>query len=443
MQSTKPLRLGVAGLGTVGAGLVSLLNKNGATIAARCGRRIEVTGVSARSRNKDRGIDLRDTPWFRDPIELAQSGDIDVFVELMGGDEGPALQSVEVALSAGKHVVTANKALLARHGVELAALAEKNDVALNFEAAVAGGIPIVKGLRESLLGNSISRVYGILNGTSNYILTRMQREGLPFAEALREAQSLGYAEADPTFDVDGQDAGHKLALLAGLAFGVRPNFGAIHLEGIRNITPADFSAADDLGYRIKLLAVAVKTDSGIEARVSPTMIPKTSALAGVDGALNCVAVEGDFAGLIILAGPGAGSRATASSVASDIIDIAQGHVSPPFILPTAKLEPQAGAQMLTHEGGYYIRLSVYDRPGAIAGIATRMAEQRISIESIVQKREAPYLPGFGRPGADGEPTPVVMITHRTREDLLRTALEAIVKDGHVAVAPQTIRIEAL
>ncbi len=362
---------------------------------------------------------------------------------MIGGDEGPALESVEAALSSGKHVVTANKALLARHGVTLAALAEKKGVALNFEAAVAGGIPIVKALRESMLGNAISRVYGILNGTSNYILTRMQREGLPFAEALREAQALGYAEADPTFDVDGQDAGHKLSLLAGLAFGVRPNFDAIYLEGIRNITPADFSAADELGYRIKLLAVAVMTDGGVEARVSPTMIPRTSALAGVDGALNCVAFEGDFAGLIILAGLGAGARPTASSVASDIIDIARGHVNPPFILPSAKLEPQAGAPTRAHAGGFYIRLSVYDRPGAIAAIATRMAERRISIESIVQKREAPDLPGFGRPGAEGEPTPVVIITHRTREDLLRSALDAILKDGHVAAAPQMIRIEAL
>ncbi len=271
----------------------------------------------------------------------------------------------------------------------------------------------------------------------------MQREGLPFAEVLREAQALGYAEADPAFDVDGQDAGHKLALLAGLAFGVRPDFDAIHLEGIRGITPADFCAADELGYRIKLLAVAAKTESGIEARVSPTMIPKSSALAGVDGALNCVAVEGDFSGLIVLAGPGAGSHATASSVASDIIDIARRHISPPFILPVAKLAPQTSAQMRTHEGGYYIRLSVYDRPGAIAAIATRMAEQQISLESVVQKREARDLPGFGRPGNEGDPTPVVMITHRTREDLLRAALDAIVKDGHVAGAPQTIRIEAL
>ncbi len=442
MKANEPLRIGIAGLGTVGSGLLQLLTQHGEAIAEKCGRPVAIAGVCARSREEP-GAKLTSAPWFDAPAGLAVLADIDVFVELMGGDSGPALESVKAALGAGKHVVTANKALLARHGVELAALAEKSGVSLNFEAAVAGGIPIVKTLRESLLGNSVTRVYGILNGTSNYILTRMQREGLPFAEVLAEAQALGYAEADPTFDVDGQDAGHKLTLLAALAFGVRPDFGAVHLEGIRGITPADFRAADELGYRIKLLAVAAKTASGIEARVSPTMIPKASALASVDGVLNCVAVEGDFVGQIMLVGPGAGSRPTASAVASDIIDIARGHMGPPFILPAAKLEGQSRSQMQTHEGGYYIRLSVYDRPGAIAAIATRMAEQRISLESVVQKREAPDLPGFGRPGQEGDATPVVMITHRTREDLLRSALDSIVKDGHVQGAPQMIRIEAL
>jgi homoserine dehydrogenase len=442
MKAHEPLRIGIAGLGTVGSGLLMLLAEHSGAIAEKCGRPVAIAGVCARSREEP-GAKLTGAPWFGDPVALAVSADIDVFVELMGGDKGPALESVKAALGAGKHVVTANKALLARHGAELAALAEKSGVALNFEAAVAGGIPIVKTLRESLLGNSISRVYGILNGTSNYILTRMQREGLPFAEVLAEAQALGYAEADPTFDVDGQDAGHKLSLLAALAFGVRPDFSAVHLEGIRGITPADFRAADELGYRIKLLAVAARTASGIEARVSPTMIPKSSALASVDGVLNCVAVDGDFVGQIILAGPGAGSRPTASAVASDIIDIARGHMGPPFILPAAKLKSHSLSQMRTHEGGYYIRLSVFDRPGAIAAIATRMAEQRISLESVVQKREAPDLPGFGRPGHEGDPTPVVLITHRTREDLLRSALELIVKDGHVEGAAQMIRIEAL
>ncbi len=442
MNAEKPLRLGIAGLGTVGCGLIALLRENGTIIAERCNRRIEIAGVSARSRAKDRPVNFGAAEWFDDAVSLAK-GNIDVFVELIGGEDGPALQSVIAALSAGKHVVTANKALLARHGLELAGLAEKNGVALNFEAAVAGGIPIVKTLREGLLGNRISRLYGILNGTSNYILTRMQQDGLPFGQVLAEAQALGYAEADPTFDVDGQDAGHKLALLAALAFSGRPDFGSIYLEGIRGITPADFAAAEELGYRIKLLAVAARTESGIEARVSPTMIPKSSPLAGVDGVLNCVAVEGDFSGLILLAGPGAGAQPTASSVASDIVDIARGHISPPFILPTAKLRAHPRAQMRTHEGGYYIRLSVYDRPGAIAAIATRMAEQRISLESVVQKRPPGEVPTRRGPLREGEPTPVVMITHRTREDALRKALDAIVADGYVEGIPQMIRIEAL
>ena len=429
-------------MGTVGSGLLALLDEHSGSIAERSGRPVVIDGVCAKSRDEP-GAKLTNAPWFDDPKALAVSANIDVFVELMGGDKGPALDSVKAALAAGKHVVTANKALLARNGAELAELAEKNGVTLSFEAAVAGGIPIVKALKESLLGNSIARVYGILNGTSNYILTRMQREGLPFGEVLREAQALGYAEADPTFDVDGQDAAHKLTLLAALAFGVRPNFDAVHLEGIRGITPADFRAADELGYRIKLLAVAAKTASGIESRVSPTMIPKSSALASVDGVLNCVAVEADFVGQVLLAGPGAGSRPTASSVASDIVDLARGNTGLPFILPAAKLGSQSPVEMCTHEGGFYIRLSVYDRPGAIAAIATRMAEQRISLESVVQKREAPDLPGFGHPGYEGEPTPVVMITHRTSENLLRRALDAIVKDGHVEGTPQMIRIEAL
>jgi homoserine dehydrogenase len=442
MKAHEPLRIGIAGLGTVGSGLLQLMAQHGGAIAEKCGRPVEIAGVCAKSREEP-GAKLTKAPWFDSPQALAVSKDIDVFVELMGGDKGPALESVKAALGAGKHVVTANKALLAKHGAELAALAEKNGVTLSFEAAVAGGIPIVKTLRESLLGNSISRVYGILNGTSNYILTRMQREGLPFAEVLAEAQALGYAEADPTFDVDGQDAGHKLSLLAALAFGVQPDFGAVHLEGIRGITPADFRAAEELGYRIKLLAVAARTAGGIEARVSPAMIPKSSALASIDGVLNCVAVDGDFVGQIVLVGPGAGSRPTASAVAGDIIDIARGRLGLPFILPAAHLGSQSSAEMHTHEGGYYIRLSVYDRPGAIAAIATRMAEQHISLESVVQKRDAPDLPGFGHPGQEGDPTPVVMITHRTREDLLRSALDLIVKDGHVMGAPQMIRIEAL
>ncbi len=443
MTQAGPLRVGIAGLGTVGAGVAAVLSQNADPIAAKSGRAIRITGVTARDKAKERGVELGDAAWFADAVSLARSDAIDLFVEVIGGESGAALDGVRAALNAGKHVVTANKALLAHHGVALAELAERQGVALKFEAAVAGGIPIVKTMRESLLANRIRRVYGILNGTTNYILTRMQREGLPFAEVLAEAQAQGYAEADPTFDIDGQDAAHKLALLTSLAFGTEINFDAIHLEGIRAIEPSDFDAADELGYRIKLLAAAVETESGIEARVSPTMVPKHSMIAGVDGVLNCVAVEGDFSGLIMLAGPGAGAGPTASAVVGDIIDVARGVMGPPFILPAATLRPYQRAQMRAHEGGYYIRLSVYDRPGAFAAIATRMAEQGISLESIVQKRATSGLPGFGVPGKPGDPTPVVMITHETTESHVRSALDAITNDGHVDRAPRMIRIERL
>jgi homoserine dehydrogenase len=439
----EPLKLGLAGLGTVGAGVLELLSRNGAALAERCGRALEVTGVSARHRAKARPIDISRLEWFDDPVALANSPHIDVLVELIGGAEGPARAAVEAALDSGKHVVTANKALLAEHGTALARRAEAKGVALNFEAAVAGGIPIVKTLRESLAGNQVKRVFGILNGTCNYILTRMQNEGKGFAEVLADAQAAGYAEADPSFDVDGYDTAHKLAILTSLAFGTEVSPDTIYLEGIRSITPADIQAADELGYRIKLLGVGLRTDGGIEQRVHPTMLPKNSAIAQVDGVLNCVAVDADFAGEIMLVGPGAGARATASSVISDITDIARGMVRPAFITPASALAAHSRAPIRAHAGGYYIRLSVYDRTGAFAAIATRMAEQGISLESIMQKHPRAGLPGSGRPSRIDEPTPVVMITHETTEAAIRTALEAIEVDGHVYESPQMIRIEKL
>jgi homoserine dehydrogenase len=376
-------------------------------------------------------------------VSLATSDLIDVFVELVGGDAGPAKQAVEAALKAGKPVVTANKALLATHGTALAKLAEANGAQLNFEASVAGGIPIVKTMRESLAGNQISRVVGILNGTCNYILTRMQTEGQPFAAVLADAQRAGYAEADPTFDIEGHDTAHKLAVLTSLAFGTEVSFDTVYLEGISSITPADIEAADELGYKIKLVGVALKTESGIEQRVHPTMLPKHSAMAQVDGVLNCVALSGDHVGDIMLVGPGAGAGATASSVVSDLSDIARGTRVPVFGAPAATLKPHGRAQMRAHEGGYYIRLSVYDRPGAFAAIAARMAAEGISLESIVQKHGAALPPGSGRPGKAGEPTPVVIITHQTTEASIRQAIDAIEADGHVGEKPQMIRIERL
>lgn len=440
---SEPLRLGIAGLGTVGSGVLELLAANGDHIEAQVGRRIAVTAVSARDRTKNRPVDLSAFDWFDDAVSLAACPQIDVFVELIGGDEGIAKDAVEKAIACGKHVVSANKALLAKHGTALAEQAEAQGVALNFEAAVAGGIPIVKTMRETLSANRVKRIYGILNGTCNYILTRMESDGRSFADVLEEAQQAGYAEADPTFDVGGHDTGHKLALLTSMAFGTQTAFDAIYLEGIEAIEPADIEAARDLGYRIKLLGVAVETESGIEQRVHPTMVPRHSAIAEVGGAFNCVAVEGDFAGAVMLIGAGAGAGPTASSVVSDVVDIARGLCLKPFIRPAATLRPYTRARMRTHEGGYYIRLSVYDRPGTFAAIANRMSQEDISLESIVQRRPQESLPGLNAVGGAGGPMPVVMITHNTTEAHIRRALDGIEKDGHVDQKPQMIRIENL
>jgi homoserine dehydrogenase len=439
---SKPLRLGVAGLGTVGSSVLRLLHGNETPASMRAGRPIVVTAVSARDRTRDRGVDLSQITFYADPLDLARDPDVDVVVELIGGASGPAEDLVRTALENGKPVVTANKALLAKHGVEFARLAEARGVPLAFEAAVAGGIPVIKTLKESLAGNRISRVYGILNGTCNYILTRMERESLAFEECLAEAQALGYAEADPTFDVEGYDTAHKLSILASLAFGTEIDADAIYVEGISSITLADIAAADELGYRIKLLGIARRTETGIEARVHPTMIPKSSAVARTDGVLNAVALDGDAVGEIVLVGPGAGGNATASSVIADVVEIARGHVVPAFGRPTAQLEPYVRAEIQTHTGGYYVRLSVFDRPGALAAIATRMAEQGISLESIVQRRRAPRseAPTSSVPI---DPQPLVLITYATRETQIRAALSAIEQDGHIASTPKLIRIEDL
>ncbi|WP_298982083.1 homoserine dehydrogenase [uncultured Roseibium sp.] len=438
---SETLKVGVAGLGTVGASVLRLLAKHGGQIARKTGSAVSVTAVSARDRNKDRGFDVSGFEWFIDPVEMAEQGDIDIFVELIGGDSGPAEDSVRAALARGIHVVTANKALLARHGVALAELAEANSACLNYEAAVAGGIPIVKTLRESMSGNGISRVYGILNGTCNYILTRMEADGISFEDCLSDAQRLGYAEADPTFDIEGNDTAHKLAILTSLAFGTRIASDDIYLEGITSITTEDIQAADELGYRIKLLGVAQQTETGIEQRVHPTMVPKNSAIAQVDGVLNAVAVDGDFVGEIVLAGPGAGGDATASAVVADVADVARGDRTPVLGMPAVDLKDYQRARMRLHEGGYYIRLSVYDRPGAFAEIAHCMGNAGISLESIVQKRHA----GSEAPGKYDEdaPQPVILITYETTEVAIKEALEVIMSKGVVAEQPQMIRIENL
>ena len=434
------LRLGIAGLGTVGAALVRIVQEKHDMLASRCGQSVVVTCVNARSKSKDRGVDLSNFTWIDDPVELAKSDDIDVYVELMGGDGDPAYSSVKAALENGKHVVTANKALLAKHGVELAEIAEQNGLLLNYEAAVAGGIPIIKVMRESLTANSVTRVFGILNGTCNYILTRMEDDGLSFEECLKDAQDLGFAEADPTFDIEGNDTAHKLSILTSLAFGTRIAPDAIYLEGITKITIEDIEAARELGYRIKLLGVATKTASGVESRVHPAMVPLGSAIAEIGGVTNAVSIEADTVGSLMMSGPGAGGDATASAVAGDICDIAKskpGHQHGPALgQPAHSLLPHERSQMRAHEGGYFIRLTVQDKPGTMASIATRMAEQDISLESIVQRKRK-------KSGDEDSQAPIILVTHETTEHAIHAALDGVKSDGRLIGEAQMIRIEKL
>jgi homoserine dehydrogenase len=430
------LKVGIAGLGTVGASLVRIIQSRADELATTCGRAIQITAVTARDKSRDRGLNLSSILWFDTPESLAAEADIDVFVELIGGAEGSAARSVRAALERGLHVVTANKALLAASGVELAKIAEEKGALLNFEAAVAGGIPVIKALRESLTGNTVSRVYGIMNGTCNYILTRMEKEGLSFADCLKEAQRLGYAEADPAFDIEGNDTAHKLAILTTLAFGTKIAPDEIYLEGISNISIEDIHAAADLGYRIKLLGVAQRTETGIEQRVHPTMVPRDSVIAQVDGVTNAVAVESDILGELLMVGPGAGGNATASAVLGDIADIAKSQPGtqrvPVLGTPAAALAPYKRAQMQSHEGGYFIRLTVADRTGVFASIATCMAENGISLESIVQR---------GKPDGSESSKTIILVTHATMEDSVRKAVDAIKAESYLAGEPQVIRIE--
>src|SRR5499433_3100539 len=421
-----PLKVGIAGLGTVGAEVVRLIEEQGRLLSARSGRGIRVVAVTARSKVKKRGVDLRGIDWAKSPLALAEDPNVDCFVELMGGAGDPAFSAIEAALKSGKSVVTANKALIARHGLRLAHAAEKHGGALNFEAAVGAAIPIIKTLREGLAGTDINRVYGILNGTCNYILTRMEQEGLSFDECLKDAQRLGYAEADPSFDIDGHDTAQKLAILASLAFGTRVAQSAVYVEGISSITPEDLRAAEELGYRVKLLGVAVRTAKGIEQRVHPTMVPKSSSIAQVMGVTNAVTIDGDGIPPITLVGPGAGGAAPASAVLADIADLARGVRVDPFGRPVERLRATEKAPMERHEGGYYNRLMARDLAGTAATIATRLAEQKISIESIVQRHANGADPG--KAAGKASPVPVLLITYATHEDAVHRALAAVQKD---------------
>jgi len=426
----EPLRVGIAGLGTVGCGVVDLLQRNHELLARRTGRPIRIVAVSARDPARPRRVALDGLRWHGDARALAEDPEVDVVCELIGGAEGIALELARRTLAAGRHLVTANKAMLAQHGAELARLAEARGVALGFEAAVAGGIPIVKALREGLAANRIRRIYGILNGTSNYILTVMRESGRDFAEVLAEAQALGYAEADPSFDVDGIDAAHKLALLAALAFGGRPRFDAIHVEGIRHVAAADIAYADELGYRIKLLGVARMTEAGLEQRLHPCMVPKDAPIAQVEGVFNGIVVECEDAGVVVLEGRGAGAGPTASAVVADLIDIARGLRLPVLGVPAAMLADHRSAPMSAHRGSYYIRLMVVDRPGVLADIAAVLRDHEVSIEALIQRARNP-----------GQAVPIVLTSHETTEAAMSAALARIGTLAAVLEPPRMIRIE--
>ena len=424
-----PLKIAVAGLGTVGAGVLTLLNRHAELIERRCGRRIVVAAVSARDRRRDRGVDVSGMRWYDDAAAMAAEAEAEAVVELIGGADGVAREVCERTIARGRHLVTANKALLATHGAALARAAESRSVALAFEAAVAGGIPIIKALREGLAANRLSRVYGILNGTSNYILTAMRESRRGFSEVLAEAQKLGYAEADPSFDVDGIDAAHKLAILASVAFGCEVNFSGVYVEGIRHVSLSDIEYAAELGYRIKLLGTARMTRHGLEQRVHPCMVPLEAPIAHVEGVFNAVVAEGDFVGTTMFQGRGAGAGPTASAVVADLMDIASGRRSPAFSVPAAALAVLPSAPMARHRGAYYVRLMVVDRPGVIAEITASLRDEQVSLESMLQRGRNPV-----------DAVPVVLTTHETEEEQMIRALAAIAKLGSVREPPRMIRI---
>ncbi len=429
----EPLKIAIAGLGTVGAGTVRLLQQNADLLARHGGRPLLLAAVSARDKHRARGVDLSGARWYDDPVAMAADPAIDVVVELIGGSEGAARATVAAALANGKHVVSANKALLAHDGTALARLAEERRVALLFEAAVAGGIPILKVLREGLAANRANRVYGILNGTCNFILTTMRETGRDFADVLAEAQKLGYAEADPSFDIDGVDAAHKLALLASVAFANAIDFSGVYVEGIRHVSALDIAFADELGYRIKLLGMARLTEHGLEQRVHPCMVPRSTPIAHVDGVFNAVVVEGDFVGRVMLEGRGAGAEPTASAVVADLLDIAHGRwSSSSFTVPAAALESRPASPMARHVGAYYVRLMVVDRPGVIADVAAALRDEQVSMEQMIQRGRSP-----------GEAVPVVLTTHETEEAAMRRALERIGALSTVLEPPRMIRVDNL
>lgn len=425
-------KIGIAGLGTVGVGVIKALRENAQIITLRAGRPIEVVAVSARDQSRDRGVDLSAVSWLEKTEDLAAFEGLDAVVELIGGSEGTAANLVRNSLKNGRHVVTANKALLAHHGYELAALAEENNVCLAYEAAVAGGIPIIKAMREGFAGNKILAVYGILNGTCNYILTQMRESGRDFKDVLDDAQAKGYAEADPSFDVDGIDAAHKLCILTSLAFGVKPDFDAMTIQGIRNINATDIAYATEFGYRIKLLGVAREIDGKIMQSMEPRLVPIKSPLGSVEGVFNAVYVQGNYVGLPLLTGRGAGEKPTASSVVADIIDLARGIRLPTFGIPAKSLKAAQWVDLGQMMNSYYLRLNVLDKSGVIADVSAILRDCNISIEGMLQRGRDP-----------GQPVPIVITSHETRHADMLQAVERIEKLSTCVEKPCLIAIEEL
>lgn len=431
---SKALRVALAGLGTVGAGVIKLIDTNREIVERRAGRAIEIVAVSARDRTRDRGVDLARFEWVDDAAELAGRDDIDVVVELIGGADGPALTLARRTIAAGRHFVTANKAMIAHHGLGLAGDAEAKAVAFKYEAAVAGGIPVIKGLREGAAANAIGRVYGILNGTCNYILTTMEAEGRDFAEVLGEAQRLGYAEADPSFDIDGVDAAHKLSILASLSFGSKIDFDAAAVSGIRHVIAADIAQAQALGYRVRLVGVAEaqpegSATAGLFQRVAPCLVPASHPLAHVAGSLNAVVAEGNFVGRLFFEGRGAGEGPTASAVVADLIDIARGEYGPAFAMPVESLAEMAPAPAGERRGRAYLRFSVADRPGVLAEIAAAMRDAGVSIESLIQRGTTP----------DGGVL-IAMVTHEAPERAVSDALARLEGSQSLLGTPMLMHI---
>jgi homoserine dehydrogenase len=426
---TQPLRIALAGLGTVGAGVIKLLDANAKLIERRAGRPIEIAAVSARDRYRDRGVDLSRFEWADDASTLATREDVDAVVELIGGADGPALTLARLTLGNGKAFVTANKAMIAHHGVELAEAAEKADAALKYEAAVAGGIPVIKGLREGAAANEIGRVYGILNGTCNYILTQMEEAGHDFADVLADAQRLGYAEADPSFDIDGVDAAHKLSILASLAFGTALDFDTVEIGGIRHVIAADIAEAAALGFRVRLVGLAEAGAKGLFQRVHPCLVPVNHPLAHVVGSLNAVVAEGNFVGRLFFEGRGAGEGPTASAVVADLIDIARGEYGPAFAMPVASLAKLGRAPADQRRGRAYLRFTVADRPGVLAEITAAMRDAGVSIESLIQRGTA----------ADGSAL-LVMVTHECPERAVSDALDRLEGSQSLTAKPLLMHI---